>query len=105
LRDAAWAMISRSRCDWRECVDEDAEISLELPTLDAAEVDLRISSARHDWSLLLRVMSEEASAGTLARSEEEGEAEEEERKASLEEPVKVRKGETPADSLMGFEST
>jgi hypothetical protein len=43
-------------------------------------------------------LSEEASACALAGRDEE-------RKASLEEPVKLRKGEPSADSLMGFDAT
>jgi hypothetical protein len=95
LRVAACAMISRSRSDWREYVEEGFDTSLAYPSLDDVDVDLRISSARYDWSL-----SEETSACALAETDEE-----EERKASLEEPVKLRKWDPPADSLMGFEST
>jgi hypothetical protein len=77
LREAATALISRSRRDCRELI-EDAETWLESLSLDD-EADLRISSTRYD------LFSEDSSADALEMT---GAGD---KKASLEDPVKFRK--------------
>ena len=93
LRAAACEMISRSRRSWREQVEDGAEASLTLPSLDVAEADLRISSARPG------MFSDEASAceETLAGIDCEGE-----RKASLVEPIKLEENREVSTHALTF---
>ena len=62
LREAAAALISRSRRVCRELTEDNAEALLALLSLED-EADLRISSTRHDLSL-----AEDPSADTLGET-------------------------------------